>query len=221
MRTVSIAGKICYSRGHGGASRCPTRRISITGDVITLRIAEHSRIIVLGNNGSGKSYLTRELSAITGMPLVHLDVEFWGPDWQAPSKEAWRKKNEALIAEDAWIIDGLCNHGGTVELRFAAADLVIFLDISRLVCLMGVIRRNGTRRTDTTQYLYERFDGRFLSLCRGIWTFPWTRGRAIMALHERYPGTPFLRIRGRRRMKRLLASWRDECAGRPGAQPSA
>jgi adenylate kinase family enzyme len=33
-------------------------------------------IIVVGNNGSGKSFLSKELSVITGLPLVHLDVEF-------------------------------------------------------------------------------------------------------------------------------------------------
>ena len=39
------------------------------------------RIIVIGSPGSGKSTLSRNLSEITGIPLIHLDKEFWNYDW--------------------------------------------------------------------------------------------------------------------------------------------
>lgn len=170
----------------------------------------YRRIIVLGNNGSGKSYFSGELAAITGLPLTHLDSVFWGPNWEKPTKEAWREKNIELIAAERWILDGLCSHGGTVALRFAAADAIIFLDISRLVCLAGVIKRNGKARPDTTQYPYERFDRRFFQLCKGIWTFPGTRKRMIIGLHEKFQDKPFLRIESRSAMRKLLDQWRKK-----------
>jgi adenylate kinase family enzyme len=59
--------------------------------VIILDIFAYNRIIIVGNNGSGKSFLAKELSAITGLPLVHFDVEFWRPNWEEPPKEEWIK----------------------------------------------------------------------------------------------------------------------------------
>jgi adenylate kinase family enzyme len=59
--------------------------------VIVLNIFGYNRIIIVGNNGSGKSFLSKELSVITGLPSVHLDVEFWRPNWEKPPKEEWIK----------------------------------------------------------------------------------------------------------------------------------
>jgi adenylate kinase family enzyme len=172
-----------------------------------LSISGYDRIIVVGNNGSGKSFLSGELSAITGLPLVHLDVEFWSPNWEMPSKEEWLDKQAELVSKDQWIIDG--THQATMELRFKAADLVIFLDLNRLVCLVSVLRRNGKKRTDMPQYLEEKLDRQFLQFCRRLWDFPIMGKRTILGLHEKYPDKPFLVIESRRQMKELLRQWRD------------
>lgn len=166
--------------------------------------------MIVGNNGSGKSFLSKELSAITGLPLVHLDVEFWRPNWGTPTEEEWEKRIEELTSEERWILDGNVNHGGTMDLRFEAADLVIFLDINRFVCLLSIIRRNGKRRSDTTQYQDEKFDQNFLRFCKGIWNYPKTRRRALLGLHDKYPGKPFLVIKGRSNLRKLLKRWKEK-----------
>jgi len=43
------------------------------------RNAKYNRIAIVGSPGSGKSTLARQLATITGLPLVHLDMEFWRP----------------------------------------------------------------------------------------------------------------------------------------------
>lgn len=165
--------------------------------MIVLNIFGYNRIIIIGNNGSGKSFLAKKLSVITGLPLVHLDVEFWRPNWEKPP-------------EEEWIIDG--NHTDTMELRFKAADIVIFLDINRFVCLVSVLLRNGKKRSDTPQYLEEKLDEGFSRLCKGLWSFSKTRKHTIMNLHKEYPNKPFFVIDSRRKMKKLLNQWRDEKA---------
>jgi adenylate kinase family enzyme len=172
-----------------------------------LNIMECKRIIVVGNNGSGKSFLSRELSAITGLPLVHLDVEFWRPNWEMPSKEEWVKRQSELIAAKRWILDG--THQATMEPRFKEADLVIFLDMNRLVCLFGVLTRIGRKRPDMPQYLEEKLDRQFFQFCRRLWSFPKMGRRTILGLHAKYPDKPFLVIEGRRKMKKLLRKWRE------------
>lgn len=176
--------------------------------MIALNIFEYNRIIIVGNNGSGKSFLAKKLAHITGLPLVHLDVEFWRPNWEKPPEEEWIKKQIELTSKEKWIIEG--NHTGTMELRFKETDLSIFLDVNRLTCLVSVFLRQGKKRSDTPQYLEQKFDKGFLLLCKGLWSFSKTRKHTIMNLHKKYPDKPFLIINGRREMNKLLNQWESE-----------
>jgi adenylate kinase family enzyme len=178
--------------------------------VIVLNIFGYNRIIIIGNNGSGKSFLSKELSVITGLPLVHLDVEFWRPNWEKPLKEEWINIQMELISKEKWIIEG--NHTDTMELRFKAADIVMFLDINRFVCLASVFKRYGKKRSDMPQYLEERLDKEFFRFCKLLWNFSKTRKRTIMGLHKKHPDKPFFTIESRKKMKKLLNQWRDEKA---------
>lgn len=163
------------------------------------------RIIILGNNGSGKSHFARELSGAIGLPLIHLDAHYWGADWTEPSAEEWREKQAALVAGERWIIDG--NHCSTLELRYRVADAVVFLDYSRLTCLMGILRRHGKKRPDMPKGLQDRFDMEFFRFCRRMWAFPKTGRRTILGLHEKYPDTPFFPVGSRGALRNLLAEW--------------
>ena len=39
------------------------------------------RVLVIGICGAGKSTFSQVLAARTGLPLIHLDKEFWRPGW--------------------------------------------------------------------------------------------------------------------------------------------
>jgi adenylate kinase family enzyme len=99
-----------------------------------------------------------------------------------------------------------------MELRYKTTDLVIFLDINRFLCLASVLKRNGKKRSDIPEYLEEKMDKDFFRLCKGLWIFSKTRRRTIMNLHRKYPEAPFLVIKSRRKVNRLLRQWRDERA---------
>lgn len=154
--------------------------------------------------------MSKELSVLTGLPLVHLDIEFWRPNWEKPPKEEWLRRQTELVSKEKWIIEG--NHTDTMELRFEAADIILFLDVNRFVCLNGVLKRSGKKRSDWPQYLEEKLDKGFLQLCKGLWRFSKTRKRTIMELHKKYPDKPFFVIKGRRKMNKLLMQWREEKA---------
>lgn len=171
-----------------------------------MKLSGYNRIIIVGNNGSGKSYLSRELSTITGLPLVHLDIEFWGPNWQQPPKEEWINRQKKLVSNETWIIEG--NHTGTMELRFERADLIIFLDVNRIVCLTSVFKRLGKKRSDWPLYLDEKIDLEFVKFCGRLWNFSKTNKRIIMKLHKKYPQTTFFVIKGRRNLNKLLHQWK-------------
>lgn len=123
-----------------------------------------NRIMIIGCCGAGKSTLSRKLHEKTGLPLVHLDQHFHLPDWQEPSKEDWIAINKELLKPDQWIMDG--NYGSTIDMRFAAADTVIFMDYPTTKCFWRVIRRiwkyHGKVRPDMPEGCRERFDIDFL-----------------------------------------------------------
>ncbi len=101
------------------------------------------RVVVTGMAGAGKSTFSRALSAKTGLPLIHLDLQFWKPGWVEPSDEEWREKQRVLLAGDAWIADG--NYHATLDLRLGRADTVVFLDTPWWTCARRAFVR-GIRR---------------------------------------------------------------------------
>ena len=97
--------------------------------------------MIIGCSGSGKSTLARKLADLTGLPLIHLDREYWRPGWVEPDKLEWLAAVRAVAARPRWIIDG--NYSASLGIRVAAADTVIFLDFPRWVCLWSVLCRSA------------------------------------------------------------------------------
>jgi adenylate kinase family enzyme len=101
------------------------------------------RVLVDGFGGAGKSTFAKALAAATGLPLIHLDLEFWRPGWIAPSEEEWRAQQRELLAGDEWIADG--NYLETLDLRLERADTFVQLDTPWWRCAARAVRR-GIRR---------------------------------------------------------------------------
>lgn len=128
------------------------------------------RILVIGNGGAGKSTMARALGAKLGLPVVHLDQEYWGAGWREPDPSAWKRRVDELTSAPEWVMDG--NYRGTLERRVAASDAVLFLDLSPWVCLWRAVRRrleyhNAVRR-DMASGCPERLQ---LSFAHWIWTY--------------------------------------------------
>jgi len=144
------------------------------------------KIMVIGSGGAGKSTLARRLGEVTGLPVIHLDKEFWHSGWVDTPREAWRAKQRDLLAPLRWIADG--NYGGTMDLRLEHADTVIWLDYSRYLCVFRALRRRvvnwGRVRPDMSEGCPEKIDREFL---KWIWQFPKTQRDGIVQRLEQYP----------------------------------
>jgi adenylate kinase family enzyme len=170
-------------------------------------LTQYSHIILVGSAGSGKSWLSKRIAEITGYPLFHLDNEFWLPGWEKPPKDKWLSRQQEIINGSQWIIDG--NYNSSMELRFAAADLVIFLDINRFICVWRVIMRTGKKRSDLPGYLKEPhpYNKEFIEFCKWIWSFYKTGRKTITNLHAKYPEKEFLQLSSRREVRKLLSGY--------------
>jgi adenylate kinase family enzyme len=164
------------------------------------------RVAIIGPGGAGKSWLARELGRRADLPVIHLDVLFWQPGWVEPDRDEWEVLNRELVRGARWILDG--NYGGTMEIRLAAADTIVFLDPPPLLAVWRVIRRRRAGpRPDLAPYLDERVGARdFLAFVGYIWRYRRTRRPVVEARISRYgAGKRVYVLRSRRDVREFLA----------------
>ena len=102
------------------------------------------KILFIGSPGSGKSTMASKLHILTNLPLIRLDDHYWLEQWQRPLPDEWLKTVYNLVSKDQWIIDG--NYFSSIDIRLAAADMVVFLDTPTWICLLRVFVRAIKRR---------------------------------------------------------------------------
>lgn len=142
------------------------------------------RILVIGSPGAGKSTLASRLAGSLGLPLIHLDGEYFGPGWTMPSRSEWRERVKALAARPAWVMDG--NYASTFDIRVPRATAIVWLDLPRWRCLLAVlwrvVKNYGRPRPDLGSAGPERFDWSFM---RWIWSYPRTMRPKTARMLER------------------------------------
>lgn len=167
------------------------------------------KIVVIGSCGAGKSTFSRRLHEITELKLIHLDKIYWKPNWTEPPEDVWKRKVGEILQGDSWIIDG--NYGGSMEMRIAACDTVIFLDMPRTVCLWRVLKRialykkNG--RPDMAEGCEERFDWEFIKY---VWRFQKDKIPAVKQRLEKFGDSKkIVRLKSNRDIELFLGEIRE------------
>jgi adenylate kinase family enzyme len=166
------------------------------------------RVAILGSGGAGKSALAGMLSARTGLPVVHLDVLFWRPDWTPPPPEEFRAQLDAAVARERWILDGNFLRDDGDDPRFGRVDTVIYLDLPRSLCLWRAIwrslRHRRRSRPDLPKDCPESLD---LSFLRWVWRYPErNRPDVLGRLAGLEPHVRVHRLRSRDDVRRYVAT---------------
>ena len=166
------------------------------------------RVLVIGNGGAGKSTLATEIAARTGLPYVGLDGLYWKRDWQPTRQSEWERLVRRTIEPEAWVLDG--NYRGTLPMRIAACDTIVFLDTPRRVCLRRLLvrrlRRHGRVRPGLPEGCVERLSPSFL---RWVWRYPTDARPGVLRLLEESKANRRVAVLRNRRDRRTFLDTLD------------
>ena len=99
------------------------------------------RLVIIGNAGSGKSYLAHRLGERLSLPEIHLDAWFWEPGGftrKRPQDVVFRLVDNAKQAQ-RWIAEGVY---GELAVRFVGrAEGLIWLNLDWETCRANLLRR--------------------------------------------------------------------------------
>ncbi|UGY03109.1 AAA family ATPase [Bradyrhizobium quebecense] len=130
------------------------------------------RVLVMGPSGSGKSTFAQRLSAMTGIPTVSIDALFWKPGWVESDKDEFERRMVEVAQAPRWIMDGNYMKSGAGELRRQLSDTIIWFDLPRLTCMLGILERiagsYGQVRPEMAEGCPEKID---LEFFRYVWTY--------------------------------------------------
>lgn len=101
------------------------------------------KLIIIGNSGSGKTWLATELAKSGAFPVIHMDELFWEPG--GFDRKRTRESTLQLVARSkaglSWIVEGV--FGELAELYADQADFFLWLDMEWELCQKRLIGRGS------------------------------------------------------------------------------
>jgi adenylate kinase family enzyme len=172
------------------------------------------RVAVVGNSGSGKSVLARQLAERLDVPWVELDAIYHQPGWEPLPADEFRERVDRATAAGGWVVDG--NYSAVRDLVWGRADTVVWLDLPRRTVMRQIVWRT-IRRVALRVELWNGNRERWANVVsrhpdESIIAWAWHKHSAYRHRYEMASGDPanahlqFVRVRSRGEARRLLAA---------------
>ncbi|ERL65121.1 hypothetical protein [Schleiferilactobacillus shenzhenensis] len=139
--------------------------------------------------------------------MLHLD-RLWHKADYSPEAKQWfiQQQRDFMAAHDNWIIDG--NYGGTMPLRLAEADLVLWLQVNRVQAIIRVVRRSlryhwdKASRPDMAAGFTEHWNRDYWNFLAFVWHYDDKKWQKVLA--QRPAGTRLVVLRGKRAKRTFM-----------------
>jgi adenylate kinase family enzyme len=102
-------------------------------------------VSVVGNAGSGKTRLARQIAKVLDLPVVELDAIHHLAGWEPIDPEEFLRQVKAVTATDRWVIDGNYRTVVVDGPVWQQADTVVWLDLPRARVMRQLITRTFRR----------------------------------------------------------------------------
>ena len=173
---------------------------------------KYNRIIILGPAGSGKTTLSKFISKEFNIEAIHLDKEYWLPNWQRPEVSDWNEKLQKYVDKQSWVIDG--NYIDSLDIRLERADLVIMLDIDLKTCIKSIVLRTikgyFIKRKDLAEGCSDKFDESKKNLISWTKQFKTTYFPQLIDLCIKYPNVDIKLFRTRKGARNFIERIKQE-----------
>ena len=114
------------------------------------------KIVILGNSGSGKTWLAHQLAKHVPVPMIHLDDLYWEPG--GFNRRRSMEEISALVQESkfnaGWIVEGVFGDLATRYLEYA--NELIWLDPAWQVCEARLLKRRSESKRHMDREQSER-----------------------------------------------------------------
>jgi len=101
------------------------------------------KVVIIGNSGSGKTWLARALAGSASVPLIHLDEIFWEPggfDKKRNSEDIASLIRDSKLSE-SWIVEGV--FGDVAKHYLDDAETLVWLDLPWRICEARLLQRGS------------------------------------------------------------------------------
>ena len=156
------------------------------------------RIVINGASGSGKSTLARALAESLDLPYTEVDALYHGPGWTR--RATFLDDVRTIAARDRWVCEWQYDVARPILLD--RCDLIVWLDLPRVVTTWRVARRTVGRRLRREELWngnYEPPLRRILvdpeQIIRWAWSSHPDAGTRIAGVLAQRPDLPVVRIR--------------------------
>jgi adenylate kinase family enzyme len=161
-----------------------------------------NKIMIFGRPGSGKTYFSLKLHAITRIPIYHLDKFFFTANWGKRNYDEFMKIQQDIVNKHTWIVDGNCTK--SLETRYSQADLCLYFNFPKALCLWRIVKRLFQKRDHIEDRADDCPEAVRWVLIKYMWSFETRIKDDIEKLRIKYPLVTFVEVKNDEQLNSIL-----------------